>query len=130
MNLFRSLWLTLALALLFVLVVLGVQFGWPASFLALIVAVLPDVALIRAFASHGRLKPDRVRFYNLAHAPALPLGLLAIAVFPFTLSGSWPLLVGTTAWLAHIAIDRAAGYGLREADGSIRPVGLRHEVTR
>jgi hypothetical protein len=36
-----------------------------------------------------------------------PLGAVGSAVF-----------VGGLSWMAHVAMDRAAGYGLRNADGS------------
>jgi Domain of unknown function (DUF4260) len=81
--------------------------------------VAPDIAL---FAGTGRglekkqLHPRAVPLYNALHHPAGPvvLGLASIALGP-----AW--LVGALGWLAHIAIDRAVGYGPRDARGFIGP---------
>lgn len=50
--------------------------------------------------------------YNVAHSTLIPLGLIALGW-----SGSQPLLalVGLVM-LAHIGLDRAAGYGLKYPD--------------
>lgn len=77
----------------------------------------PDIAL---FAGIGRelekkqLHPRAVPLYNALHHPAGPvvLGLASIALGP-----AW--LAGALGWLAHIAIDRAVGYGPRDARGFI-----------
>jgi Domain of unknown function (DUF4260) len=82
-----------------------------------VLLVAPDIAL---FAGIGRglekkqLHPRAVPLYNALHHPAGPvvLGLASIALGP-----AW--LVGALGWLAHIAIDRAAGYGPRDARGFI-----------
>ena len=68
-------------------------------------AVIPDVALLLAVGSTtapGQLPRRAVPAYNLLHAPALPLVLLAVAAL---------------TWLAHIAIDRGCGYGQRTPEG-------------
>ncbi len=79
--------------------------------------VAPDIAL---FAGIGRglekkqLHPRAVPLYNALHHPAGPvvLGLASIALGP-----AW--LAGALGWLAHIAIDRAVGYGPRDTRGFI-----------
>ena len=63
----------------------------------------------------GQLQPAAVPWYNAAHRPWVPLLLLvAYAVSPLTWA---PLFAAGLGWLAHIAIDRAVGYGLRSAAG-------------
>ena len=124
----RKFWLILGLTLLTVCIALGVRLGWSAAGIIFAAAVIPDVALIGAFASAGRLRPERVRFYNLLHAPALAVTTTITGALVFlTTHENTALLIGF-AWLTHIAVDRACGFGLREADGSIRPVGLPRRV--
>jgi hypothetical protein len=80
-------------------------------------AVLPDAALLLAVgaaAAPGQLPRWAVPAYNLLHAPALPLALLAGV--GAGLLGSYWLVAGTT-WLAHISIDRGCGYGPRTPEG-------------
>lgn len=48
--------------------------------------------------------------YNSAHRLWAPLALLALAL----LTGSRIGLLVAVAWLGHIGMDRAAGYGLRD----------------
>lgn len=78
--------------------------------------LLPDVALLagmsREFAGNGRLAPRAVSAYNAVHAYPAPV-LLALAGLVAV-----PALLGLgLVWIAHVAIDRACGYGLRSADG-------------
>lgn len=54
--------------------------------------------------------------YNLAHTYTLPLSIAAIA----WLAGSSALLPLAAVWCAHIALDRALGYGLK------LPTGFHH----
>lgn len=49
------------------------------------------------------------------HALPGPLGLIAVGA----LASPTVLALGLV-WLSHVAVDRAAGYGLRAADGGIR----------
>jgi hypothetical protein len=51
--------------------------------------------------------------YNVAHTYAIPLALAAVG---FGLGIEW-LLAVSLIWLAHIGMDRAVGYGLKEAKG-------------
>ena len=50
------------------------------------------------------------------------LPLAATAIIGVTLAplafGPLALFIGGLSWMAHIALDRAAGYGLRNPDGS------------
>lgn len=131
MNSVRAVWTALALALLAFAIFESVKSGWVAAIVVIVFAVLPDVALIGAFREPGLLRPSRVRLYNLLHAPWIPLVLIAVSIILPLPSLGWglrgglePFLAGL-AWLTHIAIDRAVGYGVREADGSIRLVGVR-----
>ena len=63
----------------------------------------------------GQLPPVAVPWYNAAHRAWVPVLLLvAYTVSPL---GWAPLFAAGLGWLAHIAIDRAAGYGLRSATG-------------
>ncbi len=51
--------------------------------------------------------------YNLGHSYVLPVLLLLLG---YNLDAS-ALLVTGTIWIAHIGMDRAAGYGLKELAG-------------
>ncbi|CAG7598405.1 DUF4260 family protein [Leucobacter soli] len=129
MNPIRSIWLLAAGLMIAAIVWACIVLGWPATIVAVVFACLPDIALIGAFAEHGRLKPRRVGFYNLLHAPMLgamlvAAGLAILALPPHT----WIAALAGLAWLAHIAVDRACGFGLRAADGSIVPVGVRRDA--
>jgi hypothetical protein len=79
--------------------------------------VAPDAALFLGIGrglEKGRLHPRAVRLYNALHRPAGPVALALASIW---LGQEW--LAGALAWLAHIAIDRAVGYGLRDADGYV-----------
>src|SRR4051812_8384943 len=87
--------------------------GW----LAAAFAVGPDLALLAGIApglERGQLAPRAVPLYNALHLAAGPLLLLAAV-----LAGLVPaaLLGAALAWGAHVALDRAVGYGLRGRDG-------------
>ncbi len=78
---------------------------------------LPDVVLLYGMGrgmERGRLRPSAVPWYNALHQPWPPL---ALALSAFLLLGGGPWLAAGLAWLAHVAMDRAVGYGLRSADG-------------
>ena len=81
-------------------------------------AVAPDLSFLAAvgapFPERGRLAPRAVPVYNLVHRPAGPAALAVVGVAG--LVPSWTVVAGL-GWLAHIAVDRASGYGLRAADG-------------
>lgn len=76
---------------------------WP------VLLLWPDVAML------GYLAGPRVgaAAYNVAHLYALPLLLFALGV----LTGMLGLSAIGALWLAHIGIDRACGFGLKEPTG-------------
>lgn len=144
----RYLWIVAALGLLALCVALGILLGWTATAIIVVFAILPDIALIGAFdpEAQGRLRTKSVPFYNALHRIWLPLTILIAGALAGLLSAGseggdtteffrFPTLGSTTndlqvflllaaiAWFLHIAADRACGFGLREDDGTIRPVG-------
>ncbi|MEV4713458.1 DUF4260 domain-containing protein [Micromonospora sp. NPDC049374] len=56
--------------------------------------------------------------YNLGHSYALPalLGAIAVAAAAFREPIDW-LGILAIAWVFHIAVDRALGYGLKTTEG-------------
>ena len=121
----RILWTLAALVLLPLVIAEAISSGWIAAGVIVLFLLLPDVALIGAFDAQrqGMLKPQRVAAYNALHRPWAPLLIIVAGLFPLAAGGSALLLFAGLSWVAHIAADRAFGYGLRAADGSIRPVG-------
>ncbi|MDH2390781.1 DUF4260 family protein [Streptomyces sp. HNM0663] len=84
-------------------------------------AVLPDVALLYGIAAaptFERLPRYAVRPYNALHSPAVPAALFAAAA----VTRSRATATAALGWLAHIAVDRAFGYGPRRPDGLRRGV--------
>jgi hypothetical protein len=90
--------------------------------LALLIAfvIAPDLTFLVGLGQArqlqpGQLPPAAVPWYNAAHrvwGPALVLVIFAVTPL------SWaPLFAAGLGWLAHVAIDRAMGYGLRNAAG-------------
>lgn len=111
-----------------VLVLCCIHWGLPATVIAIVFGLLPDVALIGAFAERGRLKPERVRLYNSLHIVPVPIGILFVGLLLFLLTGGfdggiWGVALAGLAWFVHVAADRAFGFGLRAPDGTIIPVG-------
>ncbi|TNC24382.1 DUF4260 family protein [Amycolatopsis alkalitolerans] len=93
--------------------------GWAVPML-LAGLIGPDLTFligIGAQAGHGVLPRRVVPFYNVAHL--WPLPVLALVFFTL-LVGSVPGFTLGLAWLAHICLDRALGYGLRARDGTQR----------
>ena len=80
----------------------------------------PDVALLLGIGSgleKGQLHPRAVPLYNALHRSAGPVVLLVLASAG-VLALPWFIL--GLGWATHIAMDRAAGYRLRDRDGWIR----------
>jgi hypothetical protein len=80
--------------------------------------VLPDLALLAGISAglqRGQLHPRAVPLYNALHVLAGPA---ALAIGSIWLGPAW--LAAALAWAAHVAVDRAAGYALRDRDGFIR----------
>ncbi|MBN7793163.1 DUF4260 family protein [Microbacterium esteraromaticum] len=125
----RILWGILAAAAITLSVISSVDYGWIVGGPVIAFALLPDVALIGAFdpTRSGALRPDRVVGYNMLHLARFPVLLIAGgSLITLPVVGGAPggaVVVGMgLAWLAHIAVDRAVGYGLRDRDGYIRSV--------
>lgn len=79
--------------------------GTPWIGLALL--LVPDVAAI-GFLFSARVG---VATYNTAHRPLYPAALLALGLLVGWRAG----MLSAVIWLAHIGMDRAAGYGLKDA---------------
>ena len=68
----------------------------------------------------GSISTRAVPFYNAMHrmviafafTTAIGIGLAPLAPLPLA------IFIGGLSWMAHIAMDSAAGYGLRNPDGS------------
>ncbi|MDL4821508.1 DUF4260 family protein [Actinomadura opuntiae] len=98
----------------------GVNHGWLAALLAVAFFVAPDLTFLAGArdahtVERGQLPARAVPYYNTAHRALIPLALMALyTVAPITWA---PIFAGLCGWLAHISVDRAAGYGLRTKDG-------------
>jgi hypothetical protein len=110
----RSAYALLAIALAGTAAVLAADGAWPALAAGM---VGPDLALLagggRGLAK-GQLHPRAVPAYNAVHRLWGPVVVLAAA--GAGVLGAFWLVLGV-AWAAHVAMDRAAGYGLRDAAG-------------
>ncbi|GCD97333.1 DUF4260 family protein [Embleya hyalina] len=124
----RGAWGVLALFLAAFAVFESVKYGFATSAAALVFFVLPDLtmfvgagdALRDGTHERGRLQVRAVPFYNALHRAWVPLiVLVGYSVGPI----EWPpLFTAGLGWLTHIAMDRAAGYGLRTPEGFRRHV--------
>lgn len=79
----------------------------------------PDLAMLAGNGQpheRGQLPPRAVGPYNALHQPFLPLAVLAAVIVVPLPDPAAPFTLGL-AWLAHIAVDRACGYGPRTAEG-------------
>jgi hypothetical protein len=71
--------------------------------------LVPDIAIL----GYVRGTVVGAATYNLFHTEIGPLALGALAVYR-----EWPLgLAIALVWLAHVGMDRALGYGLKQATG-------------
>ena len=88
--------------------------------LLIVFVIAPDLTFFAGLKQapemeRGQLPPVAVPWYNAAHRAWVPMLLLAVyAVSPLTWA---PLFAAALGWLAHIALDRSMGYGLRSAAG-------------
>lgn len=119
----RVAWAALAVFLLAFIVLEVVNHGVSALIAALLLLIAPDLTMLVGaspeVAGSGKLPPKAVPYYNFAHQPWIPLAVLV--VYSVGGLGDWvPLFTAGLGWLAHVALDRAFGYGLRERDGSRR----------
>ena len=113
----RIAWLALGLLCVAFAVFEVAKHGRGALALALTFAIAPDLAMLvgaNRKLDRGQLAPAAVPFYNAVHRVWGPLALLVACTFWIT---SAALFSGGLAWLAHIAIDRACGFGLRDRLG-------------
>ncbi|MEV6877853.1 DUF4260 family protein [Amycolatopsis sp. NPDC051128] len=117
----RVAWAALAVFLLAFIVLEVINHGGPALVAALLLLIAPDLTMFigAGAAGDGKLSPKAVPWYNFMHRPWIPLAVLA--GYSAGGLGDWvPLFTAGLGWLAHIALDRAFGYGLRARDGSRR----------
>jgi hypothetical protein len=81
--------------------------------------LVPDITLLAGISREanaaGRIAPRAVPLYDAVHALPGPVAFVALGV----LSSPDVLALGLV-WLSHVLVDRAAGYGLRASDGSVR----------
>jgi Domain of unknown function (DUF4260) len=96
-------------AFLFVLCCAAYALSGGSGLLFFLLILAPDLSML------GYLAGPRIGAfaYNLFHALIVPLCLLA---FGF-LAGQYLAMHIAAIWLAHIAIDRALGYGLKFSTG-------------
>ena len=89
--------------------------------------VLPDLAFFVAAGephAQGRLPRRTVPVYNALHRLWTAVILTVATGWLVSLSAEPSVVavvgfVGGLSWIAHIAIDRALGFGLRNPDGSL-----------
>jgi hypothetical protein len=77
--------------------------------------IAPDLPLVYGLApglAKGQLHPRAVPYYNASHVFVGPLVPIVASVW----LGPTAQVIGL-AWAAHIAVDRAVGYGLRTPEG-------------
>lgn len=84
--------------------------------------VAPDLTFLIGLGDEvakAHISPRAVPFYNALHriwVPALLTTVVGVVLAPLS-APALLLFIGGLSWMAHIALDRAAGYGLRRADG-------------
>ncbi|ASR35863.1 hypothetical protein BAY61_13580 [Prauserella marina] len=83
--------------------------------------ILPDLAFFAAIgapAEKGQLPRRAVPLYNLLHHWAPPAVVLVLsATLPISHTTLLLFFPAALAWLSHIMLDRALGYGPRTRDG-------------
>lgn len=102
-----------------------VKYGGWAWGAATVGLIAPDLVMLggigAAPTAHGVLPHRIVPAYNLVHRPVGPVLLMvAVGVAPITHAAFVPWFVLGLAWLTHICLDRALGFGLRAPDGNVR----------
>src|SRR5262245_55272280 len=118
-GLARGVWGLFSAVLLFWVVLEMINHGGGTIPLGIVGLFAPDLTLlIGPSEPHepGQLPRGRVTSYNLVHRPIVPvLWLVVCTVLPD--GPGVALFTFGLAWLLHICVDRALGYGLRTADG-------------
>ena len=90
---------------------------------AVVAFILPDLTFLVGAGQaveKGYLPRQAVPFYNAMHRlwpPLLLTSVVGVAFAPLNSVGLAAFVAGLS-WMAHVTLDRAAGYGLRNADGS------------
>ncbi|MHC4910395.1 MAG: DUF4260 family protein [Planctomycetota bacterium] len=90
---------------------------------AIVGFIAPDLTFLVGIGQEtqpGKLPRRAVPFYNAMHRFLVPFVLttvIGVALAPLGL-GALVAFIWGLSWMAHIAADRAVGYGLRNADGS------------
>lgn len=111
----RSMQIALAVLLIAAAVFEATKHGlWGPTLLGLLG---PDIALLLGAGrglAQGQLHPRAVPLYNALHRYTPPVILMAVAATGVIALGWFALGL---AWAAHVALDRAVGYGLRTRDG-------------
>jgi hypothetical protein len=113
----RSGWLALGAFCVAFAVFEVVKHGSWALGLGLGFLIAPDLAMLIGASgklAKGQLAPRAVRYYNAVHRVWGPLAILVACTLWIN---SAALFTGGLAWLAHVALDRAVGYGLRAPSG-------------
>jgi hypothetical protein len=123
----RVAWIVLTLFLAAFAVFESAKYGLATTTAAIAFFVLPDLTMFIGAKQaateaaggtphqRGRLQPRAVPFYNAMHRAWVPLIILATYTFSPIV---WPpMFTAGLGWLTHIALDRAAGYGLRTPEG-------------
>lgn len=90
---------------------------------AIVAFILPDMTFLVGLGQEvrpGYLPTRAVPFYNAMHRfwPPLVITALVGALLDPLAPAALAAFVGGLSWMAHVAMDRAAGYGLRNPDGS------------
>lgn len=98
----------------------GVNHGWLAVLLAVVLFIAPDLTFLAGArdahrTERGQLPPSAVPYYNAAHRALIPFALMT--AYTFSPLDWAPLFAALCGWMAHISFDRALGYGLRTKDG-------------
>lgn len=130
MNTVRFFWCLAAVFLVGFAIFESIKYGWVAACVIVGFSIFPDVPILPGFRGDGLLKARYVGLYNVLHSTWIPLAFMLAAMAPIPALG-WGLRPGKelflagVAWLLHITVDRAVGFGVRERDGSIRRVGTR-----
>ncbi len=108
------------LAVLTGVIALAVRTGTP-WWLVLVGFAAPDLAFVLAIGQEngapGRIPRSAIAFYNMLHRTFTPLLVLLISA----LLHSAPAAIIALSWFVHILVDRAAGFGLRDRQGTIIP---------
>lgn len=77
--------------------------------LFVILLLVPDLSLLGYLTEHN--ERFAAVFYNLVHSYAAPIVVALVAWKLHAIAGEWV----ATIWIAHIALDRFLGFGLKYA---------------